>query len=519
MTNRETPQAADTRPGRRTALTRPPAQRTASEAAEGPAPVDDGWIRVTPLNRAMPAPARRGAPGPDARDTPAVRTPTAGMGATLAEARKRADAALARTGTAPDRAAKSWAPATGSVTATRGTAADTTAEITADITAPGKTVETGTAPTAPQPQEGGAEAGSEAPEVTEGVPEADATAAVDQPREGGAEAGSEAPEATAGARGTESVLASARKAETEAGADNAEATGDAREPEARTGTREPLVTAEARRAETRAPAPGNGTGALGATGPRKAETGPRSPEAAAGTGVREAARRADAPVRGIVPAARAAGGRGSAYAPGGDETAPLPLRTVRGRHRKPRRRRVLFAVGGLALAAGVLSLTRMTPDAVTGGTAGGNTEADPVATATDNDPAGHAAPTVAAMPTPTVAGAAPASPAMGGTSPAPTSDPDGIPAPVPTSATTVPAARSGHPATAAPGTTGIPTAPVTTAPAARPTPAASPTAEPPRHTPSPAPSASTPPHQQPGVCVPIVGICVNGLLSPGQDDQ
>ncbi|MFF3450406.1 hypothetical protein ACFYXJ_25075, partial [Streptomyces sp. NPDC002667] len=300
MTNRETPQAAETRPGRRTALTRPPAQRTASEATEGPAPVDDGWIRVTPLNRAMPAPARRGAPGPDARDTPAVRTPTAGMGATLAEARKRADAALARTGTAPDRAAKSWAPASGSAAPTRETAAETTP--------PGKTHETGAAPAVARPRETGAapgarepetgaregsvagdahgagtaaaitaqpqEAGAEARRVAGG---AGAAAVVVQPQGGGAEAGSGAPQVTAEARGTESVPADAGEAETGVPPHTAEATGEARESEARTENPEAVVTAGTRRAEAGAPASGTGTRAPGATGPRGTETGPRTP--------------------------------------------------------------------------------------------------------------------------------------------------------------------------------------------------------------------------------------------------
>ncbi|MGW3914989.1 hypothetical protein ACWEBX_26190 [Streptomyces sp. NPDC005070] len=182
---------------------------------------------------------------------------------------------------------------------------------------------------------------------------------------------------------------------------------------------------------------------------------------------------------------------------------------------------MLFAAGGLALAAGVLSLTRMAPDAVTGSADGGHAEAEPVATATDNGAAaGDAVPTVAAMPSPTRAGAAPASPAMGGTSPAPTSDTSGIPASVRTPAAAVPAAHGAAPAaTEAGGSTGIPTAPATTPPAARSTPPATAPAETPRHTPSPSPSTSAPSHQQPGVCVPIVGICVNGLLSSGQDEQ
>ncbi|MEU3248540.1 hypothetical protein, partial [Streptomyces sp. NPDC006875] len=64
--------------------------------------------------------------------------------------------------------------------------------------------------------------------------------------------------------------------------------------------------------------------------------------------------------------------------PGGaTETAPPAFpRTGRGRHRRPPRpRRALFAVGGLALAAGALSLARLAPDGVTGG--GGGAEAEP----------------------------------------------------------------------------------------------------------------------------------------------
>jgi hypothetical protein len=180
---------------------------------------------------------------------------------------------------------------------------------------------------------------------------------------------------------------------------------------------------------------------------------------------------------------------------------------------------VLFAVGGLALAAGVLSLARMTPESVTG--AGGNAEAEPVATATDTDGAGDAVPTVEAMPSPTRPGAAPASAAMGGTSPAPSSDAGQIPASIPTPPATNPAARGETPATTAPDTTGIPTAPMTTPPPPRstPTPTAVPTTAAPRHTPSPSPTTQAPaPHQPPGVCVPIVGICVNGLLAPGHHD-
>ncbi|MER6045045.1 hypothetical protein ABT136_30575, partial [Streptomyces sp. NPDC001856] len=47
----------------------------------------------------------------------------------------------------------------------------------------------------------------------------------------------------------------------------------------------------------------------------------------------------------------------------------------RGRHRRPRPRKVLLVAGGLALAAGALSLVRLTPDSPVPGI--GTAEADP----------------------------------------------------------------------------------------------------------------------------------------------
>ncbi|MBV1937549.1 hypothetical protein KUF83_13400, partial [Streptomyces sp. BV286] len=60
--------------------------------------------------------------------------------------------------------------------------------------------------------------------------------------------------------------------------------------------------------------------------------------------------------------------------------SPLPepvLPRPRGRHRKPRRRPVLFAVGGLALAAGALSVLRVAGPHPSGG--GENVEATDLA--------------------------------------------------------------------------------------------------------------------------------------------
>lgn len=71
----------------------------------------------------------------------------------------------------------------------------------------------------------------------------------------------------------------------------------------------------------------------------------------------------------------------------------------RGRHRRPRPRKVLFAVGGLALAAGALSLVRLAPESVIGGP--GSAEAEPRYTpgaGTGTDRAGTTAATVEALP-------------------------------------------------------------------------------------------------------------------------
>ncbi|WP_369248816.1 hypothetical protein [Streptomyces sp. R41] len=180
------------------------------------------------------------------------------------------------------------------------------------------------------------------------------------------------------------------------------------------------------------------------------------------------------------------------------------VRPVRGRHRRPRPRRVLFAVGGLALAAGVLSFVRMTPESVIGG--GGSAEAEPTG-ATVTDTSGNAVTTVEAVPS-AHPKAATETAAMGRSSATPTADVSLLPTPSPTTPASIPSPHGSAPTAGAPDTTGIPTAPITTPPPAATTPAA----------PHPAPSATThdpaPQPDPPGVCVPIVGICVNGLAAP-----
>ncbi|MEU7300538.1 hypothetical protein AB0950_01740 [Streptomyces sp. NPDC007189] len=182
-----------------------------------------------------------------------------------------------------------------------------------------------------------------------------------------------------------------------------------------------------------------------------------------------------------------------------DETAdaevtgePAPHR---GRHRKPRPRRILLAAGGLALAAGVLSLVRVAPESGTG--APGTAEAEPRPGATDH--AANTAATVSATPT-----ALPSATSVtGGSGPAPlaTGSPETTPHPTtPTGADTAPAPS---PRTSLPGT---PPHPTHTTPTPRPTP--TPTHPAPT---SPAPSQSTPAQGPGGLCVPVLGLCVDVL--------
>ncbi|MET8768165.1 hypothetical protein [Streptomyces sp. NPDC004658] len=191
---------------------------------------------------------------------------------------------------------------------------------------------------------------------------------------------------------------------------------------------------------------------------------------------------------------------------GGAEQERAPERTPgvrRGRHRKPRPRKVLLAAGGLALAAGVLSLVRAAPDAGVG--APGTAEAEP-RIGPGGGPADRSADTAA-----TIAAAPTALPsatsAMGGRSLAPT--PTGSPgrtAPGPGEATTAPgdtavptAAPSGTPAPQS----GTPRPPAPTSSAPRPAPAT------PTPTPTPTPSRSPAEPRPGGVCVPVIGLCVD----------
>ncbi|MEW2509792.1 hypothetical protein [Streptomyces sp. NPDC046870] len=192
----------------------------------------------------------------------------------------------------------------------------------------------------------------------------------------------------------------------------------------------------------------------------------------------------------------------------GTERERAPERTPgvrRGRHRKPHPRKVLLAAGGLALAAGVLSLVRAAPDAGVGapGTAEAEPRIGPGGSPTDRS-AGTAA-TIAAAPTALPS----ATSAMGGR--------NLVPVPTGTPARTAPA-----PDTATPGGTAVPTAlpsrtpappngtsrpPAPTTSAPRPAPA-TPT---PTATPTPGHGPADPEPRPGGVCVPVIGLCVDVL--------
>ncbi|MFF5977602.1 hypothetical protein ACFY78_01990 [Streptomyces olindensis] len=184
---------------------------------------------------------------------------------------------------------------------------------------------------------------------------------------------------------------------------------------------------------------------------------------------------------------------------------------VRGRHRKPRPRKVLLAAGGLALAAGALSLVRLTsgPSTDSIGTVEAEPRPDPVPTGTDE------APDIAAS-FPAAPEASPSSPtALGGLTPSPaTRGPAASRAPAAT--TTDARGTDKAPRAAAPGATAVPGLPDTPAPAPPPAdvPRPAPTPAPSRTAPAPAPAPAPEPDdpkkpQDPGLCVPVIGVCVD----------
>ncbi|MGW7821299.1 hypothetical protein ACWGLF_24910 [Streptomyces puniciscabiei] len=180
----------------------------------------------------------------------------------------------------------------------------------------------------------------------------------------------------------------------------------------------------------------------------------------------------------------------------------------RGRHRKPRPRKVLLAAGGLALAAGVLSLVRVSSEPGVG--APGTAEAEPRSGAGGGttEHAADTATSVTAGPTALPS----ATSVMGGRSLAPT----------PTAPPTGPAAPSASAgSTAVPTATGLPTTAVST-PGSAPRPSATTSAPGPAPTTGrPAPTTPAPTHRTTdpgpgGLCVPVLGLCVDATAGTGR---
>ncbi|MFI6545542.1 hypothetical protein ACIBO9_20090 [Streptomyces prunicolor] len=190
-----------------------------------------------------------------------------------------------------------------------------------------------------------------------------------------------------------------------------------------------------------------------------------------------------------------------------EETAVPLQKTPRGRHRRPRPRKVLLAVGGLAVAAGVLSLVRLAPESGVGGlgTAEAEPRPDPGTGASDGtDRPANAAATISADPTAIPS----ATSVMGGVTPTPTTTSGVVPTPYATAAP-----RPADPTTIPDTTTAATTPPAPQEPAPHPS---STTAPAPAHTPTPAPSRTAnspaPAPSRPSLCVPIIGLCVDPLV-------
>ncbi|WP_281155136.1 hypothetical protein [Streptomyces sp. HYC2] len=190
---------------------------------------------------------------------------------------------------------------------------------------------------------------------------------------------------------------------------------------------------------------------------------------------------------------------------------------ARGRHRRRRPRKALLAAGGLAVAAGVLSLVRLTPESGPGGLRAA--EAEPHATSGHGS--GRSAGTPAGASATTGDGPATArstTVTLDGVSAAPVQDGSAVPMASPSAA-----AATAEPSALQQATT-VPTAlPEDTDPPERPEPTEAPrpsTGTAPAPRPTPAPSRSTQPPAPPsgggGLCLPIIGLCVGVEAGPGR---
>ncbi|WP_427920322.1 hypothetical protein [Streptomyces sp. cg40] len=193
-----------------------------------------------------------------------------------------------------------------------------------------------------------------------------------------------------------------------------------------------------------------------------------------------------------------------------DTADAAPPVLPRGRHRRPKPRKVLLAFGGLAVAAGVLSLVRLTPESGVGGVGTAEAEPSPDVDA-EQSGAGHpanAAATISADPTAFPSTIPSANSVMGGAGATPTTASGVVPTPYATTApTTVPRTEPTSEAGTAPQPHAPVTAPAPQAPATSAAPQPAPTPTPSRTANSPAPAPS-----RPSLCVPIIGLCVDPLV-------
>ncbi|MFJ7023090.1 hypothetical protein ACIQUW_32490 [Streptomyces sp. NPDC101117] len=206
------------------------------------------------------------------------------------------------------------------------------------------------------------------------------------------------------------------------------------------------------------------------------------------------------------------------------DTAAHPRLGRRGRHRRRPHRKALLAAGGLALAAGALSLVRLapetgipglgpadpadTPDLAIDAGAPGTGTGGGTGTDRSTEAAATLAPSERTRPSPS------ATSAMGGLGTTPTAGSILVP--------TATASGAGSPAPGATGDAATPVRPPQAPPAAtepsRPAPTTPqhpstpgrPTASP---RPTPAPQPSEPDDR--GVCVPVIGLCIDLFGSRG----
>lgn len=200
-----------------------------------------------------------------------------------------------------------------------------------------------------------------------------------------------------------------------------------------------------------------------------------------------------------------------------ERISPVPRGRPRGRHRRPRPRKVLLAVAGGALAVAVLSLVRLSPDSrVTGaGTAEAEPGQVPPAARAAGPPSPGADATPFTAPRATSTPHDPRIPYAPGTAPGTNPgtgrtdrDPHAVTAPTSATAPDPAPARTRTPSTRAPAHRG----PV---PDRHATPEPGPTHGPTDHrTPAP-PQPTASPAPDPGLCLPVVKVCVGLAIGSG----